>query len=143
MENRMRYFLAVLLALSASFAQAGTVTVNGQSGATSASADTAWASLRTAHNRVTCSARGLAVSCTQAQLDAACEAGAGQCGKIYATNATGVAQYALDRALALFESAVPEQAAIDKAAAEKAWSQASPAQRAAACQALGKAADCQ
>lgn len=139
----IRITLVVLLSLLALPSFAGTITVNSTSRTTTAAQDSAMATRRTQHNASLCASKALAVSCTQAQLNAVEGCAAGACGTIYASNAAGVADYFLDQHVLRIVAEVETQVqVIERGDAVAAWNGATPAQRAAACQALGKAADC-
>jgi hypothetical protein len=51
-------------------------------------------------NAALCLSKGLSVGCTQAQVNALPNCGSGVCGTIYASNATGALQYAMDHLVA-------------------------------------------
>ncbi len=134
--------LAVLLTLAASFAGAGTITVSGVSRSTSAANDAAFTARKDVHNRNTCTARGLSASCTQAQLNAVSGCAAGACGTIY-EGAQATQNYFLDIVFNQINEVTLQVQAYQEGDARAAWTAATPAQRQAACTALGKDANCQ
>ena len=139
----IRLVLAVLVSLLSLPAFAGTITVGGQSRTTTAAQDAAMATRRTQHNANLCTSKGLAASCTQAQLNAVLGCAAGACGTIYPLTAAGTADYFLDQhAMKIVAEVESQVVAIERGDAVSAWNSATPAQRSAACTALGKDANC-
>ncbi len=129
--------LAGLLVLASIPAAAGTITVTGVSRTTTAAQDAAWTARKDAYNRTQCASKGLSASCTQAQFTAA-----GGTGTIY-EGASATQNFALDVIFNLVDEVTAQVAAIERGDAVNAWNMATPAQRQAACQALGKTAACQ
>jgi hypothetical protein len=136
----LKRILAALLVLAAASAQAGTITVNSTSRSTTAGQDAAWVARKDRHNADLCASKALPASCTQAQF-----AAAGGEGAIY-SGAQATQTYALDRIFELIEAVERQINDSRKADVASAWQTATEAQRAAAyaaaCQALGKTADC-
>jgi hypothetical protein len=130
--------LALLLALAAP-AAAGTVQVNAVSRSTTAAQDQAWVARRDRHNAETCTAAGLAVGCTQAQVNAA-----GGSGTIY-SGAGSTEAYFLDRVFELIAAVERQINDSRRAELNAKWNTATEAQRAAAftaaCSALGGSVD--
>ena len=88
-------------------------------------------------NERQCARVALPSDCTQAQYDAA-----GGVGVVYASSGAGTRAFFLDKLKADIAAAVSTQRSNHKSRAQAAWDVATPAQRQAACQALGKGTDC-
>lgn len=89
----------------------------GVSFTTTAAQDALTPIARDIDNANVCVSHALAVGCTQAQLNALPNCGSGVCGTIYASNATGALQYALDHLISGYFSNLAEKVTAAQAAA--------------------------
>jgi hypothetical protein len=113
MLKRSLLALALLAALSDA---AQTAVGIGQSSCTggvsqnsTAAQDQATVQFRDLSNAALCLSHGLAQGCTQSALNAVSGCAAGACGTIYASNAAGAQQFALDKVFALYFTAAANQ----------------------------------
>jgi hypothetical protein len=120
MKRLLTAFVLLILADSVSAQttlRLGGTGSGGVSFTTTAGQDALTPIARDIDNANLCLSKGLAVGCTQAQVNALPNCGTGVCGTIYASNATGALQYAMDHLVSGYFAGLSEKVTAEQAKA--------------------------